>query len=69
MFLLFNSPHHGKGIADSFGGEFRSKIEIAKLKESATTFDEFLILCRKIFNSEGLPPGQERVTFLKFVFN
>jgi hypothetical protein len=68
-YINFGSPHHGKGIADSFGGEFRKRMDNRKMKKSAYDFDSFLEICREEFNSKDCPPGSRRVTFLKFVYN
>jgi hypothetical protein len=66
-FYIPYSPHHGKGVADAFGGEFRKRMNTAKMKMSAKNFDEFFEMSCKIFNCDGVSPGQERVTFLRYV--
>jgi hypothetical protein len=69
LFHFFFSPHHGKGIADSFGGEFRKRIDNCKMKKSAYNFECFFEMCQEEFKCWGKAPGSEKITFLKFSFN
>jgi hypothetical protein len=62
------SPHHGKGIANAFGGEYRKRMENYKMKNSIYNFETFFEACQTEFGSKNSPPGSKRVTFLRFVF-
>jgi hypothetical protein len=65
--IFFFSPHHGKSVADSFSGEYRKRMENAKMQHSATNFQEFLDMCKEEFKCKTSSPGEERVTFLMYI--
>lgn len=69
IFIInFYSPHHGKGICDAFGGEYKKVMSTILMKRSCSTFEEYFSICEEAFNCKNSPPGTHRVTFLKFVF-
>jgi hypothetical protein len=72
VFVLFTvflkSPHHGKGVCDSFGGEFRIKLKQILRTTSAVTFKEYFDMCESMFECQNSTPGEKRVSVIMFFF-
>jgi hypothetical protein len=67
LFYMYLSPHHGRSLADSFGGEFRKMIDSSLLKDDIVDYSGLLDTIRTSFGCQNSIPGSTRVTALKYV--
>jgi hypothetical protein len=62
------SPHHGRSLADAFGGEWRKVINNEILTKNIITYDDLFSTISHAFKCENCIIGTRRVSTLTFVY-
>jgi hypothetical protein len=60
------SPHHGRSVADSFGGEWRKALNNEILTTNIISYSDLLSTMNKAFDCDNTLPGSKRVSILRY---